>query len=255
MKHKKTAAVIASVLFAIILLISFRLIFTVGSISVDYSICSAETEKEISEAKEKLNTFLGKNTFSVRESEVFEYLAGYAYFEVEEVKVCFPREIRVKVKERREAFVAEKNGKFFFFDENIFVLSEKNDNVSRADGKPLTIIDGDVPDLKGNTQYSGEDELFGSAIKFVFALEDARNEIAKITVSRYDNSEKRHEWNRIIVETEEGAVFTISEATVLADKKVELFKTVYASLEGEDRVNGRYTIFTSSLDDSEVDYE
>lgn len=255
MKHKRAAAVIASVLFGIILVISFLLIFTVGDVIVDYSVCSDETAQEISVAKEKLNTFLGKNTFSIKEEEVAAYLSGYPYFEVKEIKVIYPREIRVKIEERNEAFVVEKEGKFLFFDKNCFVLSEKNENKSRADGKPLVTVDGDVPEFKTNSLYSGEDKLFGSAVKFVFALSDARNEIEKITVSRYDDSEKRHEWNRIIVKTKEGATFTISEANILTDEKVELFKRVYLSLEGEDRVNRQINIFTSSVDNSKVDYE
>lgn len=252
MKHKRLATVVSAVLFAGILLISFRLIFTVSKVEVNYAACTETTENEILSAKENLTGFLGKNVFSVDESEVEAYLSGNPYFRVVEVKVRLPHGLTVTVEERLESFAVFNGGKYYFLDSKSYVLSEKDNNGSRADGKGLAVFTGDVPEFIVGKTYDGQDGLFNAALKCLNVFEDARNELSEIELSRYDET-GRHERLRLTVKTKEGAIFSIWEADMLSDKKAQLLKNVFYSLKGEDRVNAYVKIFTG--ENNTVDYE
>lgn len=259
MKHKRTAIILASVLFVSIIVISLFLISTVRNVTVEYTCATSKTEQEIIAAKSKLEQYVGKNVFSIDEKEVEKFLADNPYVEVVSVKRKLPFGLTVSVKERNEAFCVLDGGIYYTFTSDCFVLAAGDKNVARGDGLPHVLIDGDVSIGNGftvNTFADTQEIMLATAVKIIQSFTDVRNEILSVTIDRYNeesDSVQHNLWNRIIVKTGEGATFTIYEADKLADKKLMLLNHVYSSAEGEDRVNGKFIIFEG--ENNSVDYE
>lgn len=255
MKHKKLVVAFSAALFATIIFLSACLIFTVRNVTVDYTCTTKKTEEEILETKQRLEGFIGGNVFSVNEDEVTATLASNPYVKVLSVDVKLPARLSVTVEERTEFYCISNGGKYYNLTKDNYVLCEIGSNAARLDGKPHALIDGDTVKLTVNGVFKTDDVLVNTAISVINAFGDVRNEIACVTIDRYnEESESSHnEWNRLIVKTREGAVFTVLEANLFSDRKVALLASVYAMLEYEQRTNGSILIYTGPNDT--VDYE
>lgn len=255
MKYKRLTITFSAVIFAVILFLSACLIFTVRNVTVDYSCTTEKTKQEVIEAKKNLEAFLGKNIFSVNEEDVYASLSTNPYVKVLSVDVKIPARLTVKVEERIEYFCV-KNGKDFYnLTKDRYVLCKNSENSARLDGKPHVIIDGDTDAMQVNSRLESQNELFNVAVEVLFAFEDAKNELEYVTVDKYNEQSEStlNEWNRIIVKTKEGAIFTITQALEHSSKKVALLKSVYGQLEYDERTNGQVIVFTGEEDT--VDWE
>lgn len=250
MRHKKLVVAFSAALFATIIFLSACLIFTVRNVTVDYTCTTKKTEEEIVQAKQRLEGFLGKNVFSVNEDEVVATLSDNPYVKVISVSVNLPARLSVKVEERAEFYCVRNGDKYYNLTKENYVLCEIGSNQARLDGEPLALIDGDTVPMSVNGEFKTEDVLMNTAISLINAFDDVRNEIISVTVDRYneDSASSHNEWNRITVQTREGAIFTITEANVFSDRKVALVASVYSMLEFEERTNGSVLIFTGEND-------
>lgn len=255
MKHKRFAITVASVLFTAIIVISLCLISTVRNVTVEYACSTEQTEREVISAKTRLEEYLGKNILAVDEGAVSTFLSDNPYVEVVSVKVKFPAVLTVSVVERQESFAVRNGDKYFFLTKDCFVLSEKAENTARADGKALTLIDGDTFDLTVNEKAEITDVLLSTAIKIINGFSDLRNELVSVTIDRNNEQSEStlNTWNRIYVQTGEGAHFTIYQADELSEEKITILHSVFSSMTGEDRVSGKYVIYTA--ENNTADYE
>ena len=135
------------------------------------------------------------------------------------------------------------------------MLCELAENQARLDGMPHAVINGDTVNPTVNTELVSDDDLFNVAVDVIKSFGDVRNEVVSVTIDRYNEESESsfNEWNRIVVKTKEGAIFTITEAVDLAEKKIMLLQSVYGLLEFEERTNASVVIFTA--ENSSVDYE
>ena len=252
MKHKRLAVAITSVLFAAVVLLSGWVVCTVSKVTVKYTWLTVKTEEEIKSQKQKLDSLSGTSMFTVDESGIRTALEGNPYIIVESVKVVFPSTVTVSVRERAEAFCVFDGEHYYQLTEDGFVLSCSDENATRLDGKPNALITGEVPPLTVNSACP-EDKLFRAAVMAVNAFDDVRNELESVKVSRTAEGGTGN-WNRIMIKTATGCEFTITEADKDTEDKVALLKELYYErIEGEDRVAGKYDIFSKG--DGVVDFD
>ena len=245
MKHKNLAITISSVLFAAVLIAAGCLVCRVRVVTVSYSYLTAQTESELLQAKDRLNEYLGQNILAVNKKKVSGFLSDNPYVKVVSVEVNLPGELIVNVEERAEHYFIVSDGGYYAVTSDRFILARKDGNTPRNGSGPLAVIDGDVPTLTENSQLLPTDELFLAAVQIIEAFEDCNNQLTSVTVDRFTEvGSVSTEWNRIVVHTKEGAVFTLTEALDLTDKKIALLKSSFNSLEGEDRVLGKFDIST-----------
>ena len=260
MRFKKVALISAITLFVAITLVSAYMICTVRKVTVNFAVSTEPTAADIAAENERLDRFVGKSAFLVSASAIADSVSENPYLKVLSVKKRFPSEIVIEIEERKEAVCVENGGKYYMLTEDRFALSEKESNAARADGKPLPLIFGDADKPVVNSTYlcgDGDNGLFDAAWKIVTSFPDARNELEKVEIDRFneESSSFKNEWNRIIVYTAEGATFTITEANDATDEKLRLLFEVYGSLDGKDRVSRHVVIFSDPNKPRGVDYE
>ncbi len=246
MKHKRVAVACASILFVAILAVSASIICSVRRIAVDYTSSTKVTTDKILQYGKDLEAYKGKNVFFIDTDKIAEELSGDPYVKILSVKTKPPFTLLLEAEERVESYCVFTKGSYYFIATDGTVLGKKNENAARSDGKPLVVIRGDVPSLAVGQAVTDEDELFNAAVTLLKQFEDGRNQIASITVDRYNEdseSTAHNDWLQINVQTVEGACFTVTRATELTEEKSKLTYSVFKELTGEDRVNANVKIF------------
>ncbi len=123
MRTKKIAIILIAVIFAVALIFCIGAIFTVKKVDTVFSV-SEGTKLDVDGAREALDQYVGRNLLFLDTNDVEETLQQDSYVEIISVKKQFPNVIKVEVKERKEVYTVDFDGKKFALDENGLVLSE-----------------------------------------------------------------------------------------------------------------------------------
>lgn len=116
-------------------------VFTVTSVEAEFSILSAEGEKEAKELKEKLDGFIGKSSTFLDEEEVRDIIASYPCMKAERVEKKYPSTLGVTVSERRETFSVMTEHGYAVLSDDGTCLYYKDSLINRIGGENI-LLDG-----------------------------------------------------------------------------------------------------------------
>lgn len=251
MRNKRLALTVAITLFVAIVFVASYVMCTVRSVDIRLDSSTGQTEDEAQLIKDKVEQYLGANIFSVTEDALLSEVNVNPYLEVVSVKVRFPSKIVVSLKERKEQFSIYHNGEYYIVSECGIVLRKSTENFSRADGMPIPVIKGDLPQLAVGQSVGSqitdpvEKKAYQAALKMINCFDDPRNIIEHVEIDRYNEESQSsyNEWNRIYLQTSEGVVLSIWQSMEHTEAKVEMLVSFYENLVGIQRVTGELIVY------------
>jgi hypothetical protein len=157
MKLRRNLVILIASLFALSIISSAVLLFSIKKIDVDFSVVS---DMETAELQSDLDEFIGKNLLFFNTDKIGEILSEYPYFEVVSVKKNYPNVVSVKIRERIETYyIANGDNKLLVTDQNGFIVDiiESGDEI--ISNHPRSII---IAEFEGVEVVSSE---IGTRIK------------------------------------------------------------------------------------------
>ena len=154
MKNKKLLISIISIVFAIVVISLAVSVFTIKQVKVNYTV--TQNVIDTNEINESANSFAGKNLLFLNTDKIVDKLEENPYVEVVSVEKKFPNVVEVSVKERKEIYTVEYEGKTYLTDVDGLVLAEKD-----------------------ATKVYGEHELISLSLKNVNVLEFQLGKVIK----------------------------------------------------------------------------
>lgn len=148
-------------------------VFTVTSVEAEFSILSAEGEKEAEELKEKLNGFIGKSSTFLDEEEVRSLIASYPCMKAERVEKKYPSTLGVTVSERMEIFSVPTEHGFAVLSDDGTCLYYKNDLTNRMGGENILLEGFSFSVAQGETV---SDETFNAVLTAYGVLREVLQE-------------------------------------------------------------------------------
>ncbi len=138
-KRVLITTIIAFLLLCAVVAAGLNAVFTVTSVNAEFSVVSAEGEREASDLKKKLDGFIGKSSTFLDEEEVMSLIASYPCMKAEKVEKHYPSALEVKVTERKEAFsVQTENGYAVLSDDGTY-LYNKDSLTNRMGGENILL--------------------------------------------------------------------------------------------------------------------
>lgn len=158
MNTKKVWAILISVAFVIVAVVCFISALVVKDINVTFAVSESTDCESVQSA---LEDNLGKNYLFLNENDIKKSLEGNHYLEVLSVDKQFPNVVNVCIKERREVYYIEYQGKTFVTDENGFVLKQGEPSGQIREKIKLSIGEGITLDSiePGKVIKTDNDEL------------------------------------------------------------------------------------------------
>ncbi|MBQ3115732.1 MAG: FtsQ-type POTRA domain-containing protein [Clostridia bacterium] len=120
MKAKKIVVLSMAVAFVFVAILSCFRIFSVRGVEIDFTVYKNTDVKMV---QQTADSFKGKSLLFLKTDEVKEELSKFSYVEVLSVEKDYPNVLKIKVKERREVYYTEVNGKYYILDQDGFVLN------------------------------------------------------------------------------------------------------------------------------------
>ena len=124
MKNRKICAILIAAVFAVAAVVSCVFLSLVRRVDVKYVLSDGTDAAPLSASFDALK---GKCVLFVGEDDVREILKDYPYFYLDgKVKRNFPNSVSFSVKERRETYSLNYDGKYYILDENGILLAVKD---------------------------------------------------------------------------------------------------------------------------------
>lgn len=249
MKHKKLIIAMTSIIFAVIVVLCLKELFSVKDITVSYAVSKSEKIESISE--KILNDYMGKNIFFVDTDEIKQRITEEKYLKVESVEKKYPNEIVINLAERFERYyyITEDDGVYYFDDE--YFIVRKSEEVCDAENlielrfvtsdkekigleKPCKLLDTfKIPSI---AEYEGID--FNSEATKCFSAMSERENITRATFNFY--IEQYH----IILEMKEGVIIEIDDAAKRIEEKAAKANDFYRDeLDEVRKIGGEIKVF------------
>lgn len=130
MKSKNLLIILISSLFAVIVVVSVFLMFTVKDVKANFNV--SEESENSSSIQKTLDGFIGANLIFLNVDDVKNAVEKNPYIEVLSVEKQFPNVIELSVRERREIFILTCNSKDYVTNEKGFVLKELSQDEANA---------------------------------------------------------------------------------------------------------------------------
>ncbi len=131
--------VVSFLLLCAVVAAGLNAIFTVTSVKAEFSVASAEGQREASEIKAKLDEFVGKSTTFLDENEIADLIAAYPCMKAEKVEKHYPSTLEVAVSERKEAYaVLTERGYAVLSDDGTY-LYNKDSLTNRSGGENVLL--------------------------------------------------------------------------------------------------------------------
>ncbi len=173
---------VSFLLLAAVVAAGLNAVFTVNVVKAEFSVASAEGEREAAEIKEKLDRFVGKSTVFLDEEEVSAIFAAYPCMKADKIAKKYPSTLEVSVSERDEAFaVLTERGYAVLSDDGTY-LYNKDSLTNRKGGENLLLSGFSFSLVQGERV---EDEKFSALLSMygVFAelLGEVRANVVSVT--------------------------------------------------------------------------
>lgn len=125
LKNKKILTIVISAVFALITVLVGFLIFTLEKVNLtcEFANKNYDFAKEINDCT---SNYVGSNLIFLNTEKVKEEIEKNPYLYVESIEKSFPNQLKVVVKDRKDVYLLDYQGKKYFLSENGLVLSEVN---------------------------------------------------------------------------------------------------------------------------------
>ncbi len=236
MRTKKISLILIVVAFILIAILSTVSLFYVRKAQVNFAV-SEKTDS--SEIQQLLDGYIGKNLLFLDTEEIVQALKGYHYLEVVRVDKKYPNVIEVSLKERREVYYFEQDGKVYITNEDGFVLNSysgtvQNDNrqmiklevkgVNVLQATPGSVLKTDSEQLMTAVFEMAKSVNLTNCIKAIKVDKPAPNELADVEFDTYTGVKIR------ILKAEESGVNKINQAFNVYDSEVSDYEKAFDKL-------------------------
>ncbi len=190
-------------------------IFTVTAVEADFSVVSAEGEREAAELRQKLDGFVGKSSAFLDEEEVASVIAAYPCMRADKIEKRYPFTLEVEISEREEMFsILSERGYAVIAGDGTF-LYYKDDLTNRTDGENILLTGFDLTLTEGE---GVEDETFSTLLAAYSVFEEVLLEArANIVSIAYDPNPV---FDTFVVQMREGVRIEIVSPTEGTEEKV-----------------------------------
>ncbi len=244
---------VAFLLLCAVVAAGLNAIFTVTYVKADFSVLSAEGEREAAALKEELDGFVGKSSTFLDEESVIKLIDGYPCMKAERVEKKYPSTLEVTVTERREAFsVLTERGYAVLSDDGVY-LYDKDSLTNRLGGENILLQDFVFSLIKGDKV---QDETFSVMLRiygvFQEVLHEARANV--VSVSLYRSAEGHV---RFSIHMREGIVIEIDSPSEQTEDKARaalLDERGYLARTDGERLCGRIAVIAAG-EEIMVDYD
>ncbi len=224
MKYKRLLVFVTSMIFITAFIICFFAIFKTAEIYVDVNSITGSNEQVADKVQALLKEKEGENLLFISTEDVERELNGVSsYAKVTKVVKKYPNRLEVYVDERVEKFAILYQDKYYSLDEELHVLSEKDENVNNVDGYPNLLINFDIADVDTGTIKVGNnltiyDKATDTYLKqSINAFNENRGDISSITITV---KKEKFYFRRITLKMREGMVINIDKADVKTQEKI-----------------------------------
>ncbi len=173
--------IISLLLLAAVVAAGLNAIFTINVVNAEFSVASAEGEREAAEIKEKLDRLVGKSTTFLDEEEVSSIIAAYPCMKADRIAKHYPSAIEVSVSERNETFAVLTERGYAVLDEDGTYLYNKDSLINRKGGENVLLTGFSFSLAQGERL---EDEKFSTVLSmygvFLDVLHEARANVISI---------------------------------------------------------------------------
>ena len=247
MKTKRTAIILIAVAFMMVVILSTVGLFSVKKVHVDFEVSA---ERDVSDVKESLNSFVGVNLLFFDTDRVFEKLKEENYLEVVSVDKQFPNVVNVKIKERRAIYYVKNQEEYYLMTADGFVLDKSQNSPVSRDRIGLLLEGVTLESVNlGETLKTSDDTL----MQKVFAMAKSVNLtdcIKTITVKKMASEQPD-----VIFETYTGVKIEVSKADDLGVEKVVAGFNAYDNrAEDYEKMFSIIKVFKNSNGQIEVDW-
>ena len=235
MKTKRIVIISIAAAFILIVLLACVSMFSVRKTEIEFNVAEfADTE----EVQETLDGYLGKNLMFLDKEDVIGSLSKYTYLEVVSVEKDYPNVLKISVKERREIYTLEHDGKYFVANEDGVVLNEISKQMAETENRKvikLTFDGVEVTEITKGEIFKTDDEKL---IKAVF-------EMAKS--ARLTDCIKEISVNKIAAgEPADVEFLTYTGVTICVQK---------AETDGVEKINAAFKVYDNEVSDYEKAFD
>ena len=142
MKYKGLFTIFIAVVFVLIAVFTVFSVFKIKDIDVSYEVFEDDFNV-VDSIDGKLDDFRGKNLLFLDTDDIVGELSQYTRFEVVSIEKSYPNSLEISIKQRRDRFFVNYNGKNYIVASDGFVVEET-----------IGTVDGLI-ELKPNTSLSG----------------------------------------------------------------------------------------------------
>lgn len=233
MNTRKLSVILIAVAFSLITLFSCFAIFSVKEVEIDFAV---DGDTDVTEIRETLESYLGKNLLFLKTDSVQEELEKYHYMEVLSIEKQYPNVLKVKVEERRETYYVEHGVNVYVTTAEGFVLNvmDKTEYQGNTERDKITLKIKDVQHVQGEEFVEQDAVVNGTAVgetlsikdddflSIVFDLAkkvDLTDCIKKIKVERIGKGSVIEEKN-IVINTHTGVTIKVKDAGNKGEEKI-----------------------------------
>ena len=234
MKTRKIVVISITIVFLLIAILSCFSFFSVSKVEVDFSTLKNTDAVKV---QSDLDEFIGKNLLFLETEEVNDSLAKYPYLEVLSVEKDYPNVIKVSLKERREVYYLENDGKVFILDQTGFVVNQiAPEQLTDVREKiEITLNNIEIQQLAvGNQLKTDNDNLISTAFKMANSVSltdciksmsiDSKSALKNVNVTTYTGVQI---W---VTKAEENGVEKIKKAFLYYDQTVTDYQKAFDTL-------------------------
>lgn len=173
--------VVSFLLLVAVIAAGINAVFTVTLVRTNFSVFSAEGEREAAQLKEQMDGFVGKSTTFLNLDEMRAVADAYPCMRIDSIEKKYPSTVEVTVSERRESFaVMNGQGYAILADDGVY-LYDREDPSSRSGGNAILLEDfglelkaGEMPEAENFkallSVFSVFEETLGSAASSILSV-------------------------------------------------------------------------------------
>lgn len=214
-KRAIVTTIVSFLLLCAVVAAGLNAVFTVTSVRAEFSVTSAEGEREAAELKKELDGFVGKSSTFLDEEEVASLIAAYPCMKAEKIEKHYPSTLEVKVSERKEAFsVLTVHGDYAVLSDDGTYLYNKDAPTNRTGGENILLMGFDLTLEQGEKVNDGAFSAVLTLYRVLSeTLHEARANLVSVTYTHgavYDT---------FLLQMREGVRILIVDPAVLTEDK------------------------------------
>lgn len=182
MNVRRLSVILIAVAFILVVLFSCVGLTAVKKVDVKFAV---STEQDAETIQGVLDQYIGKNILFVNENDVKNSLKGYHRLEVILVEKQFPNVLTVQVKERREVYDIEYNGKVYVATEQGFIINSYTGHAEESRERILLDLGAlDIIDVKLGSTIKTDNNVVLNKVLEIAQIVNLTDCIKSISISK-----------------------------------------------------------------------